>query len=290
LANAIWTDVATPTLTGGQTSPWTGTFANLAVQIDDNDAANFEGRAQSVTVTAGQPYTMHCYVKAGSLAAARLSLDGTTADVTGLSSTTWTLARVTDASSSGVSISAQALNGNTAASTGTVIWGGCQVELGTRVTAMVPTLAVAVTANADVVNHAAGAGLTCAVSTFSALDVPVEWIVTIDTGAGADSIGAVSYASGVVEAQCIAGGAGCDAYPSSAALSWPGTHRIGVRRNAGVQFAVMTDGVVYNSLDIRGPNSMGFLRIGSWVNGVSAATEGIFTLLQADPAFLRCSP
>jgi hypothetical protein len=148
-ANIIWTDVATPTLTGAQVSPWTGTYANLAVQFDDNDAVAFEGRTQTVTVTAAAQYTMSCFVKAGTLTTARLSLDGTTADFTGLSSTTWTLASVTDASSSGVAIAAQALNGSTAAATGTVIWGGCQVEAGAFASAMIPTVAAGVARNAD---------------------------------------------------------------------------------------------------------------------------------------------
>lgn len=148
-ANATWADVGTPTLTGAQPSPWTGTYANLAVQFDDNDAVAFEGRTQTVTVTAATQYTQCCFVKAGTLDTARLSLDGTTADFTGLSSTTWTLASVTDASSSGVAIAAQALNGSTAAATGTVVWGGCQVVAGAYCTSMIPTVAAGVTRNAD---------------------------------------------------------------------------------------------------------------------------------------------
>jgi len=149
-ANATWADVATPTLTGAQVSPWTGTYANLAVQFDDNDAVAFEGRTQTVTVTAATQYVMSCFVKAGTLNTARLSLDGTTADFTGLSSTTWSLVTVTDASSSGVAIAAQALNGSTAAATGTVVWGGCQVEAGAYATSMIPTVAAGVTRNEDI--------------------------------------------------------------------------------------------------------------------------------------------
>ena len=148
-ANATWADVATPTLTGAQVSPWTGTYANLAVQFDDNDAVAFEGRTQTVTVTAATQYTMSCFVKAGTLAAWTLSLDGTTASGTGLSSTTWSRVTVTDASSSGVAIAAQALNGSVVGDTGTVIWGGCQVETGAYATSMIPTVAAGVTRNAD---------------------------------------------------------------------------------------------------------------------------------------------
>jgi hypothetical protein len=78
-----------------------------------------------------------------------VSLDGTTANITGLSSTTWSILSVTDASSSGVAIAAQVLNGSTAAATGTVVWGGCQVEAGAHFTSMIPTVAGAATRNAD---------------------------------------------------------------------------------------------------------------------------------------------
>jgi hypothetical protein len=148
-ANATWADVSTPTLTGAQASPWAGTYANLAVQFDDNNAAAFEGRTQTVTVTAATAYVMSCYVKAGTLDTARLSLDGTTADFTGLSSSTWTIVSVADASSSGVAIAAQALNGSTVGATGTVIWGGCQVEAGLHATSMIPTVAAGVARTAD---------------------------------------------------------------------------------------------------------------------------------------------
>lgn len=151
--NAAWADVGTPTLTTGQTSPFVGTYATAAVQIDDNDGAAFEGRSQAVTVSAGAAHTMHCYVKAGTVAEARISLDGTTADITGLSSS-WSIVTVTDASSSGVSISAQVLAGDAAGDTGTVIFGGCQVETGSARTSINPTVGTSVTRNVEVVSFA----------------------------------------------------------------------------------------------------------------------------------------
>jgi hypothetical protein len=149
IANALWADVGTPTLTGTQASPWTGVLSNAAVQMDDNDAAAQEGRSQTVTVTAAVAHTMHCHVKAGTLTSAAISLDGTTATITGLSTTSWSIIEVVDASSSGVAISAQILNGSTAAGTGTVIWGGCAVEQGSYRTSIMPTVASAVTRNAE---------------------------------------------------------------------------------------------------------------------------------------------
>ena len=180
-ANATWADVGTPALTGAQVSPWTGTYANLAVQFDDNDGAAFEGRTQTVTVTAATQYTMSCFVKAGTLTSARLSLDGTTADFTGLSSTTWTLATVVDASSSGVAIAAQVLNGSTAAATGTVVWGGCQVEAGGVATSMIPTVAAGVTRNIE----SPAFTLSSAVGPSASIAASAQWPST--------AVGAVNY-------------------------------------------------------------------------------------------------
>jgi hypothetical protein len=149
IANALWADVGTPTLTGGQASPWTGALSTSAVQMDDIDAAAQEGRSQTVTVTAAVAHTMHCYVKAGTLTSAAISLDGTVATITGLVTTSWSIVEVTDASSSGVAIAARILNGSTAAGTGTVIWGGCAVEAGSYRTSIMPTVASAVTRNAE---------------------------------------------------------------------------------------------------------------------------------------------
>lgn len=148
-ANGAWADVGTPTLTGSQASPWAGTYANSAVQFDDNDGAAFEGRTQTVTVTAATAYTMSCYLKAGTQTAARLSLDGTTADFSSLSTTTWTLGTVTDASTSGVAVAAQVLVGDATGDTGTIIVGGCQVEAHSQATRMIPTVAASVTRNAE---------------------------------------------------------------------------------------------------------------------------------------------
>lgn len=153
-ANGAWADVGTPTLTGGQTSPFTGTYATSAVQVDDNDGAAFEGRTQTVTVSAGAAYTMHCYVKAGTLDQARISLDGTAVNITGLSATTWSIISVTDASTSGVAVAAQILNGDATGDTGTVIWGGCQVEAGSDYTSIIPTVAAAVTRAAETLSFA----------------------------------------------------------------------------------------------------------------------------------------
>lgn len=139
ITNAIWSDVGTPTLTGGQTSPWVGTYATSAVSVTDDDAAAYEGRSQTVTVTSGQPYTMHCAVKANGATSATIDIDGTAAAITGLSATTWGIVTARDAAASSTSITARVLVGNATSVTGSVIWGGCQVELGATRTSMIPT-------------------------------------------------------------------------------------------------------------------------------------------------------
>lgn len=144
-ANAAWADVGTPTLTGSQVSPFTGTYANLAVQFDDNDGGAFEGRSQTVTVSAGSAYFAHCYVKAGTATSARIALDGTAATITGLSSSTWSIIEVGDASASAAAVAFEVDVGSIAATTGTVIFGGCQVELGTYRTTIIPTTATTAT-------------------------------------------------------------------------------------------------------------------------------------------------
>ena len=147
--DATWANVGAPTQTTGLTSPWTGTYASSAVQYNDTSAVAFEGRTQTISVTAATQYTMCCYVKANSLTSATVSLDGTTNSITGLSSTTWSLVSVTDASSSGVAIAAQILSGSVVGDTGTVIWGGCQVEAGSYCTSMVPTAAASASRAVD---------------------------------------------------------------------------------------------------------------------------------------------
>ena len=148
-ANALWSDIGTPTLTGSQTSPFSGTYATSAVQFNDNDGAAYEGRAQTVTVSAGVAHTMHCYVRAGTASSARITLDGTAATITGLSSSTWSIVEVTDASSSGVAIVAEVMVGDATSVTGTVTFGGCQVEAGSYRTSIMSSVAAGVTRVAE---------------------------------------------------------------------------------------------------------------------------------------------
>lgn len=146
LTNAAWADVGTPSVVDGAADPFGGVTGDT---IDDNNAAAYEGRSQAVTTTATSAYYAYCYVKAGTLAKARVLLDGTAATITGLSATTWSILAVADASASGASVSFQVMNGDAVTDTGTVIWGGCDVKLGTYRTSIVPTVAASATRVAE---------------------------------------------------------------------------------------------------------------------------------------------
>lgn len=283
--NAVWADVATPTPTAGQTSPWVGTYASSAVLYNDNDAVAFEGRTQTVTVTAATAYTMSCYVKAGTLASWTLSLDGTTASGTGLSSTTWSLVSVTDASSSGVAIAAQILNGSTAAATGTVVWGGCQVEAGSFYTAMQPAVAAAAVRNADVITAAVtnlASNTFCAAATveplWGASNVwPNATAVEPSWGGGVFTL---VQASGVVATPRT--------ITSAVAV---GTFTSGLQRIRGYEDGVNVV-IVYggntNTIAAGAPGD----RLGASVgigSGVNPALNGLISRIQLDPSPTRCT-
>ena len=298
-ANATWADVATPTLTGSQTSPFTGALASSAVQFDDNDGAAFEGRTQTVTVTAATAYTMSCYVKAGTLASWTLSLDGTTASGTGLSSTTWSLVTVADASSSGVAIAAQALNGSTAAATGTVIWGGCQVEAGAYATSMIPTVAAAVTRNADVPYFAlTGPGLSVgsmAATVQVAPSASFPYALTASTanpppGSGFDQFALYSNGTAGATWACFVG-ANAAVYATGSVVPGAGTSRRGWCSAGGAGGVVngAVNGVSMTASGaIAGPfGAENFLFVGT-INNALTAVDSIVSRVCRDPDPTRC--
>lgn len=177
--NALWSDVGTPVLVTGLADPLGGT---AGVSIEDNDGAAFEGRSQPITVSAAAATFLYCYVKAGTLDKARISIDGTTQDISGLSAATWSIVEKGDASSSGVSISVQILVGNAVGDTGTVIWGGCDAKAATYRTSLVPTVGAAAARSADAASFPALTALAsvgCASVTASS-----EWTGNAATATG----------------------------------------------------------------------------------------------------------
>lgn len=231
LGNAAWADVATPTITSDSTVSAGGTLT--ADTIDDHNAAAFEGRSQSVTVTAAAAYTMSCYAKAGTLAKIRLSLDGTTGDTTTLSSSSWTRVSVTDVSTSGVSVSAQVLAGTATTDTGTIHVWGCNVTPGSSLRPYIPATSAAVTTAAEV-------------PYFTLTNAPAlnSIEVTVDTPAsftGKTILTATKDASNFVQLYVPTGKLGCFYYVG--AVGYEGQSAGSIPANAlGVRLSCSYDG------------------------------------------------
>ena len=286
--NAAWTDVGTPTATGGQTSPWTGALSASAVLYDDNDGAAFEGRAQTVTVTAAAVYTMSCYVKAGTLSSWSLSLDGTTASGTGLSSSTWNLVSVTDASTSGVAVSAQVLNGSTAAATGTVVWGGCQVESGSIVTSMQPTVAVAVARSAE------SPYLTVPAMTAGTYSVAANFETPADVTGTNDRVVTLYQSAGVWTDDYFPAPRYTAFLFDGAATSTLSTIAVTTSGRVGSYYDLANLGVCVNgtcnsSAGVRTINNITRVRLGvDGAGGTAGHLNGIVTRVCVDPSPTRC--
>ena len=154
LANGIYSNVGTPTVTANTTVSPDGTTTMATIQ--DTSGAALEGRSQTVTVTAGQPYTLSVFVKAGTLSAVTVSLDGTTATCTSLSATTSTRCIVTDASASGAAIVASVTAGTVVSDTGSFKAWGQQVEQGNYASSYIPTGAGTATLGAELGTFAVG--------------------------------------------------------------------------------------------------------------------------------------
>lgn len=287
LCNAAWADVGTP---GCSSDSMTGPLGTQTMDtLDDNDGAAFEGRSQTVTVSAATAYVMTCYVKAGTQTAARLSLDGTTADCTGLSTTTSTRCQVADASSSGVAISAQVLVGDGAGDTGTIYVEGCQVEAGTYPTSYIPTVAAAVTRNAEspyLTVSAMTARTYCAFGNFetpynitgSAARVMTLWQ---SGGVFTDDYFPTNFTAFLFDGVTTS-------TLSATAVTTSG--RVGSRYDLA-NLTACVSGVCNSSAGVRTINNITRVRLG--VDGSSGTVghlNGIITRVQVDPSPTRCSP
>lgn len=282
-ANATWADVGTPTLTGSQASPFTGTYATSAVQFDDNDAVAFEGRSQTVTVTAAAVYTAHCYVKAGTATSARIVLDGTAATKTGLSTSTWDIIEVTDASASGVAIVFEADVGSTAATTGTVTFGGCQVENGSYRTSIIPTVASALTRGSELAYFSGSFALADGCMSVS-VNYPAgvadrAWLSLDETL----SFRTMLYATAANQIQMYANAA----VRATTSTTPPGPRRIlGYWGSGGTGACV--DGACVTGVAASGVGSPNRVTIGTYASDASKANDGISSRIQVDPSPTRC--
>ena len=302
--NDAWSDVGTPTLTGSQASPFAGTYATSAVQFDDNDGAAFEGRSIPVAVSAGSAYIAHCYVKAGTASSARISLDGTAATITGLSSSTWSIVEVADASASAASVTFEVDVGSTAATTGSVVFGGCDVKLGVYRTSIVPTVAAAVTRDADLAYFALTSAPGFTVGSMAATINPnsgMSYATPVATatsttppGSGADQL--VLYAGGTSGAsyKCYLGNTAATlAVSGAAAFVAPanGPHR-GYCAAGGIG-GTLTGGFDTNSMSASGAIAAGpygaenYLFVGSSNNAITYV-DSIVSRICRDPSSTRC--
>ena len=302
--NAAWSDVGTPTPTASQASPFSGTYANSAVLYDDNDGAGFEGRSIPVAVTATSAYIAFCYVKAGTATSARIVLDGTAATITGLSSSTWSIIEVADASASAASVTFEVDVGSTAATTGSVVFGGCDVKLGTYRTSIVPTVAAAVTRSSDLAYFAltgapgfAVGSMAASINPNSAMSyaTPVATATsTVPPGSGADQL--VLYAGGTSGAsyKCYMGNTAASlAVTGAAAFVAPanGPHR-GYCAAGGIG-GTLTGGFDTNSMSASaaipaGPyGAENYLFVGSTNNAITYV-DSIVSRICRDPIATRC--
>ncbi len=131
---ASWADVGTPTVDAGVSSGPLAAYKNAPEcdLVGDDDGAAFEGKQSASAGTTAQYYNASCWLKAGSLTTARITIDvtggtGSTAcDFTGLVSTASRKACATLASSA-TSIKASVLVGNAASDTGSIQVCQCQL-------------------------------------------------------------------------------------------------------------------------------------------------------------------
>lgn len=296
--NAAWSDVGTPTPTASQASPFSGTYATSAVLYDDNDGAGFEGRSIPVAVTATSAYIAFCYVKAGTATSARIVLDGTAATITGLSSSTWSIIEVADASASAASVTFEVDVGSTAATTGSVVFGGCDVKLGVYRTSIVPTVAAAVTRQRDAGYFDIGASAPPANLFSSAVSVVDRaWTAAmgsvIGTYLGASTISGVdgskgwslrTLSSGATWGCRTADEAGSAVNSGTAALQ--GT-RVWCSGNNSVSGAYGTNSMSASGAQPGTYAAARYINLG-YFGGDAVSADAILTQICVDPSPARC--
>ena len=283
LNNVAWSDVGAPTTTGDNAVNRNGTLT--ADTIQDNSAAAFEGRQQTVTVTAATAYVLSCALKAGTATTARLSNDGTTCDFTGLSSSTWTVASCADASSSGVATVQQVLVGNATTVTGTIVVGGCWLEAGTYATSEI----VATSAAATRAGESASVTLSVGVGPSACLAASAAWPSTSVGAVNFLGLGTAGAGNNMVLYRTSDTAAGYQIGTTTTApvVSSMSTtfHRSILSDNAGTR-AASWDGTPATAPAASMSGAQTTVWIGNF--GGSIPTDGVVRLVQIDPNPSRC--
>jgi hypothetical protein len=191
---------------------------------------------------------------------------------------------VVDASSSGVAIAAQVLNGSTAAATGTVIWGGCQVEAGAYATSMQPTVAAAQTRNAEVATVTTvdlNSNTFCAAATID----PLWTSATFEPSATAVE---PSWGGGIFTMLQASSGSSA---PRTLASANIGTTAVsGRQRLVGYDDGVnvyISNGTNSSTTAAGAPSDRLRTAVGIG-SGVNPQLMGIVSLVQVDPSPTRC--
>jgi hypothetical protein len=292
LTNALWSDVGTPTVTDGATDPFGATTGDT---VTDDDPAAFEGRSQPIAVSAGAATYAYCLVKAGTLAKPRISLDGTVATLTGISSTTWSIIGVLDASASGTSISFQVTNGTATSDTGSIIWGGCDAKALTYRTSIVPTAGSTATRAAE-----------SAYFTFASTEVQcVASTVEVPAGLNATNVRIIGDAQGATKSFTgYASGSGTTPVPLHSFQSVGATKDLSSSNNITlgasnrlVVWAIpsTTIGAIVNGTETTSSSGVqaaadGITKFypGSYAGGAGFESNSIHSRIQLDPVSTRC--
>jgi hypothetical protein len=252
VCNAAWSDVGTPSCTANAaTGPWgTTTMARLT----DDAAGAFEGRSQAIVTTSATKFTTFCYVKAGTLAAASITLVGAgsstgdcTGTVTGLSTSTSSIVECTSSAAyagtlTGVTVTIRA--GTVVGDTGTVFVESCDVKPASRGyrTSHMPAVASGTTRASEVGARFALSGVSTTFSmaataqtSYAQTTTGPQWL-SLETSYGEASPKALGYSNAGFANTFINGGG-----LFSTGVGWiAGRHRFSMDSSRAARFDATT--------------------------------------------------
>lgn len=214
LTNAAWVASGSPIRTADTDTAPDGTLT--ADTIEDDNGGATEGVFQQAANVSTGGWTSSCYLKAGTLTSARVTMatDGTgttTCTFTGLVTTSWTRGVCTTTVGGSPTYKEMAIYpGSGAGDTGTIKVWGCGAEAGAFASSYIPTTSAAVTRNAEVASFP-GAGWAVSpvsfASTITTLWTGTTTAADMFTGNVASNSGwAFGWTGGTLRSQpCTAG-------------------------------------------------------------------------------------